>query len=225
MSRQPRSAQTRRALIRSAAQTFDEHGYPRAKLTAISAGAGVSTGALHFHFDTKAAVAAAVEDEAARTLHDSARTVRHLTPDPLQALVDTTHVLARQLATDVVARAGYRLNCQSAYRSGPDLRTRWHVCVRELLDRAGEQELLVPGLAAEESATALVGATTGFEVLAREDANWLTPSAVTGLWRSFLPMLAGPGAPQTPEPSGTRTTPRVRRRTAAAQRTASELVR
>ncbi|MGW1835041.1 ScbR family autoregulator-binding transcription factor [Streptomyces sp. BBFR2] len=218
MSRQPRSAQTRRALIRSAAQTFDEHGYPRAKLSAISAGAGVSTGALHFHFDTKAAVAAAVEDEAARTLHESARTVRHLTPDPLQALIDTTHVLARQLATDVVARAGYRLNCQAAYRSGPDLRTHWHVCVCELLDRAEEQELLVPGLAAEDSAAALVGATTGFEVLAREDAGWLTPAAVTGLWRTLLPMLAGPGAPQTPEPSGTRTTGRVRQRTVMAVR-------
>ncbi|MEU3711073.1 ScbR family autoregulator-binding transcription factor [Streptomyces catenulae] len=216
MSRQPRSAQTRRALIRSAAQTFDEHGYPRAKLSAISAGAGVSTGALHFHFDTKAAVAAAVEEEAARTLHESARTVRHLTPDPLQALVDTTHVLARQLATDVVTRAGYRLNCQSAHRSGPDLRARWHVCVCELLDRAEEQNLLVPGLAAEESAAALVGATTGFEVLAREDAAWLTPSAVTGLWRSFLPILAGPGAPQTPEPSGPRTAPRGRPRAASA---------
>ncbi|MFD0381587.1 TetR family transcriptional regulator [Streptomyces stramineus] len=76
---------TRHALIRSAAQAFDQHGYTRAKLSAISAGAGVSSGALHFHFDTKAAMAAAVETEATRTLHAITRNIQRKSVSPADA--------------------------------------------------------------------------------------------------------------------------------------------
>ncbi|MCF2436107.1 TetR/AcrR family transcriptional regulator [Streptomyces thinghirensis] len=43
---------------------FEQYGYAQARLALIAAGAGVSTGALHFRFENKAAVAAAVEAEA-----------------------------------------------------------------------------------------------------------------------------------------------------------------
>ncbi len=58
MSKQERAERTRRALIKSAAAVFEEYGYAQARLALISTGAGVSTGALHFHFENKAAVAA-----------------------------------------------------------------------------------------------------------------------------------------------------------------------
>ncbi|MCB5908961.1 ScbR family autoregulator-binding transcription factor [Streptomyces pinistramenti] len=208
MTRQGRSERTRHALIRSAAQSFDERGYVQAKLSTISAGAGVSTGALHFHFDTKAAVAAAVEAEATRTLYAFARTVQRQSPNALQALIDTTHVLAQQLSGDVVVRAGFRLNCQAAHRSGADLRLRWHACVTDLLTRARTQGSLAPDLPVAEPAGSIVGATVGFEVLAREDRSWLSAPSVTGLWQSLLPLLVV-DASKRPEPSGTHPLTRV----------------
>lgn len=61
MVKQERAARTRETLIRSAAQIFDREGFSVASLTGISSLAGVSNGALHFHFASKAALADAVE--------------------------------------------------------------------------------------------------------------------------------------------------------------------
>ncbi|MFD6492381.1 TetR family transcriptional regulator, partial [Streptomyces sp. NPDC060188] len=52
--KQQRAVRTRDALIRSAAETFESRGYVQAKLAEISSRAGVSAGALHFHFPNKA---------------------------------------------------------------------------------------------------------------------------------------------------------------------------
>ncbi|MFE6134365.1 TetR family transcriptional regulator, partial [Streptomyces sp. NPDC056437] len=61
MKQQERAVRTRRALVHSAAEAFQQHGYVQARLAQISADAGVSPGALHFHFENKAALARAVQ--------------------------------------------------------------------------------------------------------------------------------------------------------------------
>ena len=65
MVKQVRAARTREALIRAAAEVFAADGYALASLPEISRRAGVSKGALHFHFASKDALAAEVEDVAA----------------------------------------------------------------------------------------------------------------------------------------------------------------
>lgn len=64
MAKQERAVRTRESLIRSAAETFYREGFAVASLSVISAQAGVSSGALHFHFASKAALADAVETAA-----------------------------------------------------------------------------------------------------------------------------------------------------------------
>ncbi|WP_229891825.1 ScbR family autoregulator-binding transcription factor [Streptomyces mashuensis] len=194
---------TRHALIRSAAQAFDQHGYTRAKLAGISAGAGVSPGALHFHFDTKSAMAAAVETEAARILHAVARNVRRKSPGPLQALIDSSHAFAQQLSRDVVVRAGFHLNCGTAHSAGLNLRQEWLECVREALDRAAKEGATLEELRREEMTATITAATVGFETLARRDPNWLSRHALTGLWRALLPQLATAGTLPRLQPAGT----------------------
>ena len=61
MAEQERAVRTRERLIGSAAETFCREGFAVASLSVISAQAGVSSGALHFHFAGKAALADAVE--------------------------------------------------------------------------------------------------------------------------------------------------------------------
>nr|QIY76262.1 helix-turn-helix transcriptional regulator [Streptomyces sp. RLB1-33] len=61
MVRQVRAVRTRRALVRAAAEVFAEDGYALASLPVISRRAGVSTGALHFHFPSKDLLAREVE--------------------------------------------------------------------------------------------------------------------------------------------------------------------
>ncbi|MFF7726916.1 ScbR family autoregulator-binding transcription factor [Streptomyces sp. NPDC008001] len=203
MTKQERAMNTRHALIRSAAHAFDQFGYTRAKLAGISAGAGVSSGALHFHFDTKAAMAAAVESEAARTLHALTRHARLRSPSPLQGLIDSSHVIAQQLRWDVVVRAGFHLNCRTAHHSEVNLRQEWLECVRHTLARSAVYGQMPQQAVQEELTATVVGATAGFEALARHDRNWLSRQTVTGLWHTLLPQLATPKALVQLQPAGT----------------------
>ncbi|MGW0792276.1 ScbR family autoregulator-binding transcription factor [Streptomyces sp. NPDC002911] len=203
MSKQERAARTRHALISSAAELFEQRGYVQSRLSEISAGAGVSPGALHFHFENKAAVADAVESAAFQCLRRTARRADGSGAGALQTLTDLSHALACLLRCDVVVRAGFRLNCDAARRSGPNIHREWQDCVRQLLSRAADEGSLAPGISQQDLTVALVAATTGLEVLSRQDDEWLSREAVTALWRLFLPQIAAPHARRTLEPGGT----------------------
>ncbi|MEU2764447.1 MULTISPECIES: ScbR family autoregulator-binding transcription factor [unclassified Streptomyces] len=209
MTKQERATRTREALIRSAAVVFEQHGYAQARLVQISTGAGVSTGALHFHFENKAAVAEAVVAEASRGLRDMSAAIRRRTDTALQALVDTSHALVERLRGDPVSRAGFRLSCDGE-RAAPDLRMDWHHRVRELLEEAAATGTLADDVAREDAAAATVAVTTGFEVLGRHDGEWLSPYRLTGFWQLLLPRLATPETLGRVDPSGTGAVPQAR---------------
>ncbi|MFF8381474.1 ScbR family autoregulator-binding transcription factor [Streptomyces sp. NPDC015661] len=203
MTKQERSVRTRDALIRSAAGEFDRHGYTLATLSAISAGAGVSPGALHFHFENKAAVADAVEHEACTALRRTARIVYGHRSNALQNLTDTSHALARLLREDIVVRAGFRLSCSDDSRTELNLRQEWQSCVQQRLAEAADEGLLAPGLGRRQDlARTIVAATIGLQALWRDNGEWLSPKTVTGLWRTLLPMLAGPETLAGLDPAG-----------------------
>jgi AcrR family transcriptional regulator len=68
--RSPRGARTRAALLRGAREVFERDGFVDAKITAITAAAGVAAGSFYTHFASKDAIFEAVIDEIhAATLH------------------------------------------------------------------------------------------------------------------------------------------------------------
>ncbi|WP_228992787.1 ScbR family autoregulator-binding transcription factor [Streptomyces sp. DH8] len=203
MTKQERAARTRQALIRSAAAVFERHGYAQARLVLISSGAGVSTGALHFHFENKAAVAQAVVEEASRGLHDLSAGIRRRTDNAVQALVDTSHALVQRLRDDPVSRAGFRLSCDGENAGVPDLRLEWHHRVRQLLDEAALAGTLADGVSRADAAAATVAVTTGFEALGRDDSAWLSPRMLTGFWKLLLPRLVAAETLALMDPAGT----------------------
>lgn len=113
MAQQERAVRTRNALIESAAELFSKDGFDVVSLSTISTRAGVSNGALHFHFASKAALASAVWEAAAQrlrriTLEGRARSEAAAAAGgtgvtgsggSLQVLVDTTHALLRACGT------------------------------------------------------------------------------------------------------------------------------
>ncbi|MEU1623908.1 ScbR family autoregulator-binding transcription factor [Streptomyces sp. NPDC020096] len=202
MTQQERAARTRRELIRAAAGTFVQHGYAQARLADISASAGVSPGALHFHFENKAALAAAVEAEASVALRGAARHVYQSRQIALQALTDATHALAELLRSDLVARSGFQLSCQNTVGTGLSLRQEWQGCVQHLLALAGCEGTLAEGVAVQDMATAIVGATIGFEVLGRDNPEWLSRQTITRFWRVMQPRLAAPEVLERLNPAG-----------------------
>jgi AcrR family transcriptional regulator len=188
MVKQERAARTRKALIRAGAEVVARDGLAGTSLTTISARAGVSNGALHFHFETKKALAQAIEAEALKTVRQIVRDAS-AGGSPLQALVAATYRLMSAIAGDVVVRAGFELSDDPGRGPGPSIRREWQVWVEEVLWHAGRDGWLAEGVSAHDAASAVVAATVGFEVLGGQDRAWLSKEKVTGLWDLLLPRL------------------------------------
>ncbi|MFE3185857.1 ScbR family autoregulator-binding transcription factor [Streptomyces violascens] len=202
MAKQERALRTRNALIESAAELFDRDGYEVASLSTISARAGVSNGALHFHFTSKAALADAVAQAAAQRLE-------LITQQPadgaLQALIDATHALVQTLDHDAVLRAGFGLsdNKEQAH-AGADLRGQWREWVEGALARADREGALAPESSVRDAATAVVAVTAGLETLGRQDEWWLSHTPLSRFWALLLPRLAESSRLDALVASGTR---------------------
>ncbi|MFJ8888241.1 ScbR family autoregulator-binding transcription factor [Streptomyces sp. NPDC102402] len=211
MAKQERAVRTRHSLISSAAEAFERHGYVQAKLSDISASAGVSPGALHFHFENKAAVAATVEASAGVSLRREAWLAQRPEMNALQRLTNTMHALAGRLRRDVVARAGFKLSYEAPHGSGPTLHQEWQICVRQLLAEASDEALLLDGTDCSVVADGIVAATTGFELLGRSDPAWFSAATLTAHWRLTLRSIARPEILRALEPDGSPTRAEGRR--------------
>ncbi|MEU9290644.1 ScbR family autoregulator-binding transcription factor [Streptomyces sp. NPDC048275] len=190
MVKQERAARTRQALIRAGAEVFAREGFVPASLAVISRRAGVSSGALHFHFESKRALAQAVEDEAVRAVRQTVRDASDRGGGALQAVVDATYGLMSRIDGDVVVRAGFELCGGLVHGRGPSLRQEWQRWIEDMLQRAGRDGWLAEGVSVDDAAATIVAATMGFEVLSGEDRAWLSQERVTGLWDLLLPRLA-----------------------------------
>ncbi|MFF3323113.1 ScbR family autoregulator-binding transcription factor [Streptomyces sp. NPDC002889] len=203
MAKQHRALRTRQELIRSAAEVFDHVGFADSSINAISSRAGMSTGAVHFHFGNKRALGNAVELAAAQSLlHITGRIpLRH--PAPLQHLVDTSHSLARCLLDDPVLRAGFRLGTDATWQSDGDLWEQWQDWVHMMLTVARDQGSLAPEVGVEDAVYAITAVVAGFEVRARRDAEWCSRQGVNRFWRLLLPRLASERVARSLVPEGT----------------------
>jgi AcrR family transcriptional regulator len=119
MTRQARAVETRSVIILAAADVFGALGFGGASLADICVAAGLTKGALYFHFESKEALALAVIDaqhERAIALGDD---LLHSDQPGLHVLIRLTFELGRQVRDDVVSRAGIRLTMESSSLSTP----------------------------------------------------------------------------------------------------------
>ncbi|CAM5549160.1 A-factor receptor protein [Streptomyces alboniger] len=209
MAQQDRAQRTRDALIGAAAEMFDRYGFTLASLSTISAHAGVSKGALHFHFANKDALAEAVGHTAAQRL--AGITDRGAGPLPggaLQLLIDATHDLTRGLGEDAVLRVGFgagRMLGPSGASGGP--RHLWKSWVGAALRRAAGEGTVTRNVPADAVTATLVAATLGLAALDRprspRPSHPVAGTTVTALWNLLLPRLATDGVAQQLVASGT----------------------
>ncbi|MEU8432029.1 ScbR family autoregulator-binding transcription factor [Streptomyces sp. NPDC029216] len=216
---QERSERTRRRLVFAGAELFHRNGYANATLGEIAGAAGVTKGALYFHFASKDELADAVQRRGCVLLHEAVRGLREGGASPLQALIDTTHWLARTLHEDPAIPASFRITkeCAGQQATAVDFHGAWLAAVCELLRMArdvGELPLDLPvsglegavgGAAGDaaggggsvadrwESAEALVAAAVcGIEVLAGTGLSYAElQRKVAALWGLLLPSLVG----------------------------------
>ncbi|MFH8393964.1 ScbR family autoregulator-binding transcription factor [Streptomyces sp. NPDC018036] len=166
MVKQVRAARTRQSLVRAAAEVFAADGYALASLPVISRRAGVSAGALHFHFASKDALAAEVESAAADWVRELAERCREENGARLQLLMRTMSGLLLAVAGDPVVRAGFRLGADPSRKSGAAMLGLWHRCVRELVLQAQSAGELAEGVCPDGVTATVVAATVGLEMAA-----------------------------------------------------------
>ncbi|MFD7456458.1 MULTISPECIES: ScbR family autoregulator-binding transcription factor [unclassified Streptomyces] len=192
MAKQERAIRTRNALIDAAAELFDRDGFEVASLATISAKAGVSSGALHFHFANKAALLDAVVGVAGERLRWITRQRDALS---LQVLIDASHDLVQGLAQDVVLRAGFALGSHPERSEHTrDLRREWQSWVEATVERAAREGALMPGVVTGDLSAAVVAVAAGLEALGGRDHRWLERATLTRIWTLLLPRVVGPAA-------------------------------
>ncbi|MFE0514239.1 ScbR family autoregulator-binding transcription factor [Streptomyces sp. NPDC058964] len=190
MVKQVRAVRTRQALIVAAAEVFADEGYALATLPVISKRAGVSTGALHFHFPSKDALAREVEGAAADSIEKMAEHCLSSADTLLQSLVNATCRLLAAVASDPVVRAGFKLGSDPSREGGAGVPQWWCAWVHDLVVQAQDAGELAHDVAAEDAAAAIVAATVGFEALGEVDDEWLSRERVARFWSFILPRLA-----------------------------------
>ncbi|MEU6127368.1 ScbR family autoregulator-binding transcription factor [Streptomyces sp. NPDC047123] len=202
MVQQERAARTRESVLRAAAEVFAEEGFVPATISRISRRAGVSAGALHFHFAGKQALARAVEAAALAAVHRITGQADAEHGGALQRLIAAEHALMRAVEQDAVVRAGFHLVGPAPWRTDPlDLRGAWQRWVESLLHAARREKTLAPEVVPAKVAALVVAATVGFASLGLKDPAWISRRTLERYWDLLLPRLTpGPPAPHQDGP-------------------------
>ncbi|MFD3700087.1 ScbR family autoregulator-binding transcription factor [Streptomyces sp. NPDC058646] len=183
--RQERAEITRQAILEGAAVAFDASGFDGTSLSDVVRHAGVTKGALYFHFQSKEGLARTLMDEQFRVAEGPA------VEDPgLQSVIDLSHQMAYGLRTDVRVRAGIRLVIEFGSFTHPDPTpyNTWIDTCLGFLTPAQERGDVLPSIDVDDLATLLVGSFTGIQVTShvrtgREDLH----TRIVDLWNCLLP--------------------------------------
>ncbi|MFF7368425.1 ScbR family autoregulator-binding transcription factor [Streptomyces tricolor] len=178
---------TREVLLRAAAEVFDEVGYTRASITSIVDRAGLTAGAVYFHFKSKEGLARAV-------IHEQAADLQFPQGEPgLQRLIDMTDYLAVEMQQNTLLRAGVRLAVE---QNEADLHEYaiyewWAERFREELVAARARGQLLPSADESAFASLLVAAYTGTQIMSQLSTKRADlPGRISAMWRCLLPALA-----------------------------------
>ncbi|MFI6155004.1 ScbR family autoregulator-binding transcription factor [Kitasatospora sp. NPDC051170] len=188
--RQERAVRTRRLILEAAASVFDEHGYEGATINQVVARAGVTRGALYFHFTSKRELARGVlAEQFGRT--DVPR--RHCR---LQEFVDLGMLVAHLMPRDPMLSAGARLSLGRHPLGEPEggASPGWIKRVEALLEAADEAGELLPHVVPAETAWLMTGAWTGVRIQSHKTADRSDlEHRVAVLYRHLMPSISVPG--------------------------------
>ncbi|MFG3660805.1 ScbR family autoregulator-binding transcription factor [Streptomyces sp. NPDC047706] len=189
--KQERAVRTRAALIRAAAEVFAESGFAGATVTQIAERAGLTLGAMYFHFRSKEMLAR----EIVATQPDLV--VPPLESEGLQHAIDVTLTWAYQLRDNPVLLAGARLVMDQDLflERSENSHQQWTKLLMEDFEVARGRRELRAGVDEEALARLIVNACTGAQMHARLESDHLDlPARVEEIWRFLLPAVAVPSA-------------------------------
>ena len=132
--RQERALRTRELVLQAAARAFADGGYPDVTVLDIAEYAGMTKGAVYFHYSGKEELAAAVSQGFYARLRELAEGIEALGLPPRERVVEFLMRTAVAFRDDVVIQAGARLQIEHSqigsalpvpYREYTDILARW----------------------------------------------------------------------------------------------------
>ena len=192
MMRQARSEATRRKIITSAVELFNEIGYPATGLGDIIERAEMTKGALYYHFDSKESLATAIIEEGSAHLVEAFRSITTSSAPTLESIIHGVFVVADLLSTDQIARSGTQL--LRAFGEFNDAAARtyggWVAEMTERTRQAIDEGDLRGDLDPQAVGETIVGAMLGAELLANAtSAGADMLPRVTRTWKVLLPAI------------------------------------
>ncbi|WP_369043391.1 TetR family transcriptional regulator [Streptomyces sp. Midd1] len=165
--RQERSERTRRNLVGAASTVFDQSGYERATLSAISERAQVTKGALSFHFAAKADLARAVQADACAVSGAALAEIARRETPAFEIATAMTHAVVRLVESDALVRAGARLTQEIRTPDDPALHVHlnWLGALHGALRRAKADGSLLSNVDVPAAASLLLSLITGTTTL------------------------------------------------------------
>ncbi|MEU9291739.1 ScbR family autoregulator-binding transcription factor [Streptomyces sp. NPDC048275] len=189
MAQQERAIRTRRTILEAAAAVFDERGYEAATIGEILARAGVTKGALYFHFPSKQSLAEGLLTEQFSLLHLAPRVCK------LQELVDLGLLTAYRMRRDPVVSAAARLSLygEMSAHLGSRVIAEWIGATEKILAEAKERGELLPHIDPAESARTFSAAWTGVQFYSHALAQRSDlEERIVALFAHLLPAVAVP---------------------------------
>lgn len=186
---------TRASIVQGAARVFNERGYASASLELIAEQAGVTRGAMYFHFKAKDALANAVIEEQHRISRIQAEQALSQAGSALEGMILMTAGLARQLTTDVVVSAGIRLTTDgtASELSAKDPYLDWLQTFEKLTGVAIEQGDFNDDVDPVRVAKFIIPAYTGLQLVSDTLHDRLDLfDRVRDLWALLMPALVRP---------------------------------
>jgi len=163
--RQDRAQQTRALVLRCAGELFSEKGFHGTSVQDVATRAGMTKGAVYFHFPSKDILALAVVEEHYTRWPAILESVRKLGLSPFDTAVALLDRTAEAFATDPIVQAGTRLQLESILIKHP-LPTPyvgWINLLSALLREAAEVGQLKVGVAPDAAARTIVAAFFGMQ--------------------------------------------------------------
>ncbi|HWM38024.1 MAG TPA: ScbR family autoregulator-binding transcription factor [Streptomyces sp.] len=190
MAKRDRGGITRRRILEAAAAVFEKEGYQAATVTEIIDRAGVTKGALYFHFPSKEDLVDGIFDSQDFRVSVPPQTVK------LQELIDTVRVCAYRLHTETLVRAGFRLALDARRRSplaGVSPFKEWTADMQRTLRAAESQGELLPHIEPAKTARLCVSAFVGLQLMAENtEENEDIPEQLAVLLCHLLSSIAVP---------------------------------
>ncbi|GAA1113358.1 ScbR family autoregulator-binding transcription factor [Arthrobacter flavus] len=205
MAKQARARATRELIVQAAGTVFSQKTYAQATLGDVLAEAGVTQGALYFHFPSKKAVAQEVIDRQHELFLAAGETLSDPSVRGLETMIMLSRELAQQITSDPLVRAGLRLSTESAdvfVETASKPYEDWISACEVLIDRAIIEGDISPRQDSGRLAAFVIATFTGVQSLSQARTHWADIiDRLEEMWAFLLEGISSTDAAQRPDVS------------------------